>query len=252
MEGEHSLGPVHSHPGSYDPRSPLQIPRSSSLSQETQTLHGNTRRPLSPGADGADGSADKWPDVDPGLTWEDYGPRVQVPKGYTLNEGTDYLLFNICLPSGEMKPTKYIKLEYREDPLIYGMIDRDPHQYVESFQATPFPSASPLCTYTSSQLEIFESNHNLRPEVDSAVFHLFDKGAMAEVECYRVNKKILKHEYEEMRQIQHDIWKQELTLGGCARHMAGAWIYQHIELVNRSRLQVLIDEYKAHRCGRRT
>ena len=96
------------------------------------------------------------------------------------------------------------------------MINRDPHQYVESFQATPFPSADPLHTYTSSQLEIFESNHNLCPEVDSAVFHLFNKGAMAEVECYRVNKKILKHEYKEMRQIQHDIWKWELTLGGCA------------------------------------
>ena len=141
---------------------------------------------------------------------------MQVPKGYTLNEGTDYIPFDIRLPSGEMKPTKYIKLEYGEDPLIFGMINGDPHQYVESFQAAPCPSAGPLRTYTSSQLEIFEGDHNLCLEVDSAVFHLFDKGAMVEVECYRVNKKILKHEYEEMRQIQHDIWKRELTLGGCA------------------------------------
>ena len=141
---------------------------------------------------------------------------MQIPKGYTLNEGTDYILFDIHLPNGDMKPTKYIKLEYGEDPLIFGMIDGDPHQYVESFQATPFPSASPLHTYTLSQLEIFENDHDLRPEVDSAIFHLFDKGTMVEVECYRVNKKILKHEYEEMHQIQHNIWKWELTLGGCA------------------------------------
>ena len=133
-----------------------------------------------------------------------------------MNKGTDYIPFDIRLPNGNMKPTKYIKLEYGEDLLIFGMIDRDPHQYVESFQATPFLSAGPLRTYTSSQLEIFESDHDLRPEVDSAVFHLFDKGAMAEVECYRVNKKILKREYEEMCQIQHNIWKWELTLGGCA------------------------------------
>ena len=169
-----------------------------------------------------------------------------------MNNGTDYIPFDIHLPSSAVQPAKYIKLEYGEDPLIYGMIDGDPHQYIESFQATPFPSAGPLRTYTSSQLEIFEEDHDLCPEVDSAVFHLFDKGAMAEVECYQVNKKKLKREYEELRQIQHDIWKRELTLGGCAQRMAGAHIYQHVELVNRSKLRVLIDEYKAHRRGRRT
>ena len=151
-----------------------------------------------------------------------------------------------------MKPAKYIKLEYREDPLVYGMIDRDPHQYVESFQATPFPSAGPLCTYTLGQLEFFEDDHDLRPKVDSAVYHLYYKSALAEVECYRINPKKLKREYEELWQIQHDIWKQELTLGGCARCMAGARIYQRIEVVNRARLRILMDEYKARRCGRRS
>ena len=83
-----------------------------------------------------------------------------------------------------MKLAKYIKLEYGEDPLIYGMIDGDPHQYVESFQATPFPSAGPLCTYTSSQLKFFEDDHDLCPEIDSMVYHLYDKSMLAEVECY--------------------------------------------------------------------
>ena len=150
-----------------------------------------------------------------------------------------------------MKPAQYIKLEYGEDPLIHGMIDRDPHQYVESLQATPFPSAGPLRTYTSGQLELFEEDHNLRPEVDSAVHHLYDKTVMAEIECYRINRKKLKREYEELRQIQHDIWKWELTIGGCARRMAGARVYQRIEAVNRARLRILIDEYKARRRGRR-
>ena len=97
-----------------------------------------------------------------------------------------------------MKPAKYIKLEYGEDPLVYGMIDSNPHQYVESFQATPFPSAGPLRTYTSSQLEFFEDDHDLRPEIDSTVAHLYDKSAMAKVECYQINKKKLKCEYEEL------------------------------------------------------
>ena len=75
---------------------------------------------------------------------------------------------------------------------------------------------------------------------------------MAEVECYRINKKKLKCEYEELQQIQHDIWKQELTIGGCAQCMVGAQIYQRIEAVNRSRLRILMDEYKARRRGRQS
>ena len=220
LEGEHSVGPIHPHPGSHNPGSPLQIIRLPSLSQEAQALCGNTRGTPPPGADGADGPADKWPETDQGTTWEDYGPRLEVPKGYTLNEGSDYVPFDIRLPSSELKPAKYIKLKYGKDPLIYGMIDRDPHQFVELFQATPFPSASPLRTYTLGQLKFFEDDHNLQPEADSAVYHLYDKSALAEVECYWINKKKLKREYEELRQVQHNIWKRELTLGGCAQRLA--------------------------------
>ena len=212
-------------------------------------LCSNSRGTPPPGADGIDGPADKWTEADAGTTWEDYGPRPQVPEGYTLNEGVDYVPFDIRLLSGEMKPAKYIKIEYGEDPLMYGMIDGDPHQYIESFQATPFPSAGPLHTYTSSQLEFFEDDHDLRPEIDCAVAHLYDKSAMAEVECHWINKKKLKREYEELWQIQHDIWKRELTIGGCARRMARARIYQCIEVVNRARMRILMDEYKACRRG---
>ena len=252
LEGEHPVGQVHSNPGSDHPRSPLQIIHLSPARQEAASLRGNTGGEVPSRAASSPGHSDGWPEADPGLTWEDYGPKPQVPKGYVLNEGADYIPFDIRLPSGEMKPAKYIKLEYGEDPYIYGMIDGDPHQYVESFQATPHPSAGPLRTYTSGQLEFFEDDHDLRPEVDSAVYHLYDKGALAEVECYRINKKKLKREYEELRQIQHDIWKRELTIAGCACRMAGARIYQRIEVVNRARLHILMDEYKTRRRGRRS
>ena len=81
------------------------------------------------------------------------------------------------------------------------------------------------------------------------MYHLYDKGAMAKVECYWVNKKKLKREYEELQQVQHDIWKHELTLGGCTQCMAGAQILQRIEVVNQSKLRILMDEYKAYRHG---
>ena len=252
LESKHTVGQIHSDPGSHNPQSPLPVIHLSPAHQEAPMLCSDTGGMAPSGADGPLGPADEWPEADERTTWEDYGPRPQVPKGYTLNGGADYVPFNIRLPSGEMKPAKYIKLEHGEDPLVYGMIDGDPHQYVESFQATPFPSAGPLRTYTSSQLEFFEDDHDLRPEVDSAVYHLYDKSALAEVECYRINKKKLKREYEELRQIQHDIWKRELTLGGCAHRMAGARIYQHIEIVNRAHLRILMDEYKACRRGRQS
>ena len=252
LEGEHAVGLVHLHSGPHNPRPTLQIINILPASQEAQALCSDTRGMAPPGTAGADGPANEWEEADKGTTWEDYGPRPQVLKGYTLNKGVDYIPFDIRLPSGEMKPAKYIKLEYGEDPLVYSMIDGDPHQYVESFQATPFPSAGPLHTYTLSQLKFFEDDHDLCPEIDSAVAHLYNKSAMAEVECYQINKKKLKREYEELRQIQHDIWKQELTLGGCARCMAGARIYQCIELVNQARMHILMDEYKARRHGRRS
>ena len=252
MEGKHTLGPIHLHTGSHDPRPSLQVVHIPEAGQEAQALCSNTRGMPSPGVTSADGPADEWEEADPGPTWEDYGPRPEVPKGYVLNKGMDYIPFDICLPSGEVKPAKYVKVEYSKDPLVYGMIDRDHHQYVESFQATPLPSAGPLRTYTLSQLEFFEDDHDLRPKVDSAVHHLYDKSATAKVECYRINKKKLKQEYEELRQVQHDIWKRELTIGGCARCLAGACVYQRIEAVNRARLHILMDEYKTCRRGCRS
>ena len=252
LESEHTLGPVHSDRGSHDPRPALQIIHLSPARQEAAVLRGDTGGAPSPRTDGDDGHADEWEETNKGVTWEDYGPKPEVPKGYVLNKGADYIPFDIRLPNGEVKPAQYVKVEYGEDPLVYGMIDGDHHQYVESFQATPFPSARPLRTYTSGQLEFFEDDHDLRPEVDSTMYHLYDKSAMAEVKCYRINKKKLKQDYEELRQVQHDIWKWELTLGGCTRHLAGARVYQRIEAVNRARLRILMDEYKARRHRRQS
>ena len=252
LEDKHALGPQHLDSGFQDPRSPLPLHHSSPLSQEAQEVQHDTRGAISPGANSFDDQANKWVDANQATTWEDYGPRPQVPPGYVLNDGVDYISFNIHLPSGEFKPAKYIKIEWGKDPLIYGMIDGNPHQYVESFQAMPFPSARPLHTYTSNQLEFFKCDHDLWPEIDDAVVQLHNWSATAKVGCYWENKKKLKRDYEELWQVQHDIWKRELTLGGCAQCMAGAWILQCIEVINQSKMQLLMEEYKQHCCGCRS
>ena len=94
-----------------------------------------------------------------GLTWEDYGLNMS-PKGFVLNKGTNYIPFNIALPSGAIQPAKYIKVEWGEEPQVYGMIEGDPHQYIKSFQAL-HPSSGPLCTYTPTQLKFFKMKHTL-------------------------------------------------------------------------------------------
>ena len=167
------MGQVHSDPGPHDPRSPLQIIHLSPARQEAQTLRSDTGGTLPSGADGPPGSADEWPEVNAGTTWEDYGPRPQVPKGYTLNEGADYVPFNIRLPSGEMKPAKYIKLEYGEDPLVYGMINGDPHQYVESFHVTflDYLYAIHMQTYSDCSFPFSISIHSSGMTLISVLLH---------------------------------------------------------------------------------
>ena len=95
LEGEHALGPVHSDAGPHNPRPPLQIIHIPEVGQEAQALCSDTGGASPPGAAGADGPADEWEETDPGTTWEDYGPRPEVPKGYVLNEGADYIPFDI-------------------------------------------------------------------------------------------------------------------------------------------------------------
>ena len=113
------------------------------------------------------------------------------------------------------------------------------------------PSAGPLRTYSPGQLEFFEENHDLRPEVDEAAHRLYDKGVLAEIECYRRNKVALERDLKEEAQIQNDIFKRQLTLAGCARRMAGARVLQRVEMLNRCKLRLLMQEYK-HRRGRRS
>ena len=209
---EHPVGPLHqdSRPQGQPP-----LPCSDSLpSQEAEEVQANTGGEVPPGAACADGSPDTWEDANQGVTWEEYG--LPPAKGFILNDGLDYIPFNIHLPNGDYKPAKYIKIQWGEDPLIYGMTNGDPHQYIESFQATPMPSAGPLCTYTPSQLEFFKENHDLRPEIDEAAHQLYDKGVLAEMECYRRNKVALERDLREEAQIQNNIWKRWLTL--CSLH----------------------------------
>ena len=213
--------------------------------QEAKEVQADARGEVSSGTASIANEAETWEDANQGTTWADYG--LSPVKGFILNDGLDYIPFDIQLPNGDYKPAKYIKIEWGEDPLIYGMIDGDPHQYVESFQATPMPSAGPLHTYTASQLKFFEENHNLHPEIDKATHELYDCGVIAKMECYCQNKVALERDLREECQIQNDIWKWQLTLAGCAHHMAGARVLQRIKVVNRSKLCLLMQEYKHHR-----
>ena len=149
---EHPVGPLHPDSRLLNSQPPLLLTHSTPLCQETKEVQVDTGGEVQSGAAGPDNKANTGEDANEGLTWEDYGLTPPAPKGFILNNSLDYVPFNIHLPSGELNPAKYIKIEWGKDPLIYGMINSDPYQYVKSFQATPMPTAGPLHTYTSSQL----------------------------------------------------------------------------------------------------
>ena len=175
--------------------------------QEAETVQADAGGEVPSGAASPDDEANAWDNANKGLTWEDYGLTPPTPKGFVLNDGVDYIPFDICLPSGELKPAKYIKIKWGEDPLVYGMINGDSHQYVKSFQAAPMPSTGPLHTYNPAQLKFFKLKHNLHPEMDDAINQLHDHSAMAEVGCFHHNKEALKQDREELWQIKNNIWK---------------------------------------------
>ena len=127
---EHPVGPLPLDSWAHEQPS-LPLPNPLSL-QEAEEAQANTGGEVLTGAAGTDGSADAWEDANQGVTWADY--RLPPAKGFVLNDGLDYVPFNIHLLNGDYKPAKYIKIRWGEDPLIYGMIDGDPHQYVVTFE----------------------------------------------------------------------------------------------------------------------
>ena len=249
LASKHPLGSLYSDTGLLDPRSPLPIPHSTLPHQEAQEVQADTGGEETPRDPSPDEQADEWEDANQGVTWEDYGLST-VLKGFILNEGINYIPFNITLPGGATQPAKYIKVEWGEDPRVYRMIQGNPHQYVESFQATPYPSTRPFHTYTHSQLEFFKMHHILRPEVDNAIAGTYDQSITAEVDCYCYNKEGLKCDQREYDKLGDAIWKWQLTLAGCVHCLAGTRVLQRIEMVNRACLELLMQGYKSQHSHR--
>ena len=98
------------------PSLPFPDPPSSQEAEEVEAAQANTGAEVPSTTGDANGSADTWEDADPGITWADYG--LPPAKGFVLNEGLDYIPFDIRLPDGSYKPAKYIKIEWGEDPLV--------------------------------------------------------------------------------------------------------------------------------------
>ena len=103
------------------PSVPFPNPPSSQEAKEAEAAPVNTGTEVPSGAADTNGSADAWEDANQEVTWADYG--LPPAKGFVLNDGLDYVPFDIRLPNGDYKPAKYIKIEWGEDPLVYGMID---------------------------------------------------------------------------------------------------------------------------------
>ena len=56
----------------------------------------------------------------------------------------------------------YIKIEWMDDPIVYGKLEGDDHTYFEYIHATPYYSDHPVRAYTPTQLTLCKKESQLQ------------------------------------------------------------------------------------------
>ena len=157
-EEDHPLGPLSvDKGGSHQRPSVLHIDIPSNH-EETPLILDQSRSEADVGRDGAPDDAKTWQDADPPSSWDDYGVN-RPPSGFALNKGVNFINFQIPLPGRKTMQAHYIKIEWTDDPIVYGKLEGDDHTYFEYIHATPYYSNHPVRTYTPTQLALFDFDH---------------------------------------------------------------------------------------------
>ena len=132
------------------------------------------------GRDGTPDDAEAWQDADLLSSWDNYG-LDQSPPGFVLNKGPNFINFQVPLPGGKTMQAHYIKIEWTDDPIVYGKLEGDPHTYFEYIHATPYYTDQPIRAYTPTQLSLFDFDHPLCNDVDDAMAWIGDRTLQGEI-----------------------------------------------------------------------
>ena len=145
----------------------------------------------------------------------------------------------------------YIKIEWTDDPIVYGKLEGDDHTYFEYLHATPYYSDKPVRAYSATQLSLFDFDHPLRNDVDDAMAWIGDRTLQAEMVRHRRTKMRMPNAEKEVQEAQDNLWRLQLELDGCNRRLAHANAYFRLGTANKKRLNTLVTEHLARRRGRR-
>ena len=168
------------------------------------------------GRDGAPDDAETWQDADLPSSWDDYGVN-QPPSGFALNKGVNFINFQIPLPGRKTMQAHYIKIEWTDDPIVYGKLEGNDHTYFEYIHATPYYSNHPVCAYTPTQLALFNFNHPLHNNIDNAMAWIGDRILQAKMVQRRRGKIRINHAKKELQEAQDNVWRLRLEYDSCAK-----------------------------------
>ena len=166
-----------------------------------------------------------------------------------MNKGPNFINFQISLPGGAKMQAHYIKIKWTDDPIVYGKLEGDPHTYFEYIHATPFYSDKPTRTYTPTQLSLFDFDHPLHNDIDDAMAWIGGRTLQAELVRRRRGKICLEHAEMELKEAEDNVWRLRLKYDSCARRLAHANAYFQLGTANKKRLNNLVTEHLARRCG---
>ena len=169
-----------------------------------------------------------------------------------MNKGVNFVNFQITLPGGVKQQAHYIKVEWTDDPIVYGKLKGDDHTYFEYLHATPYHTDTAVCAYSPTQLTLFDFDHPLKDDVDDAIAWIGDRTLQAELVRRRHGKICLEHAHREEKEAQDNVWRLQLEYNSCAKRLANANTYLRLGTANKKHLSNLVVEYLARRCGHRT
>ena len=247
-EEEHPIGPLSADEGGVRQGPPVLHIDIPSDGEEAPSVSYQPRSPEDVGRDGASDDAETWQDADPPSSWDDYG-LDRSPPGFVLNKGANFINFQIPLPGGKTMQVHYIKIEWTDDPIVYGELHDDPHTYFEYIHATPYHSDQPIHAYTPTQLSLFDFDHPLRNDVDDTMAWI---GSLQGEIVRRCRGKIrIELAEKELQEAQDNVWRLRLEYDSCAKRLSNANAYFRLGTANKKCLSNLVTEYLARRRGRR-
>ena len=108
----------------------------------------------------------------------------QLPHGFTINHGENYIHFPITDEQGQVFNARFVQLIMGTNPMVIGLRDESSHVYAAPCYAHPQLSFDARPHYLEEDI-IFDVGYDERRKIDTAIACLKDPSVCAEVHRYR-------------------------------------------------------------------